>query len=470
MKLSILNSYKNGGTHETNPYGGIPLGNATVEEGETAVNLPDKKYIFSDRIDVMDSDILKDFNLPSYLKDKTFAKASEAIEGKFKDRFDKQSRATKAEMLDRLSKAQDHIKTKNDISSFAEGGDISPYISSIGGGVDMLSDALIDDPVISGTLDGVTSGAAAGATFGPLGAGIGGLLGGGLSLLKGSKAKEEAQDAMNSKALSDTKHLRSDFKHGGKMYDKGGPFDIINPLFTTTPTLPAGDAKVLGEDDFNKVSTGAKLRTGIGRGANWLGENFGNIMQYAPIAGNLNELNKLDKPVTRRGDRLGNKYEKDLFNTQSLINQINNNNVNRALEESSTGNLGALRSNILAANANKNRAISDALIKGDQINRDEGRFEFQSDFNRDRINTQLDLNYLNRQDADQGAYESARSNLRQQLFSDIGDIGREEVNKKLVREMFGYKWNGKYFVDDKGKEYTQAEVAKKIKQKRDGSS
>ena len=50
--LDFLTEYKNGGTHETNPLGGIPVGQkARVEEGEYKFTDPDTKesYIFSNR-------------------------------------------------------------------------------------------------------------------------------------------------------------------------------------------------------------------------------------------------------------------------------------------------------------------------------------------------------------------------------------------------------------------------------------
>jgi len=52
-----LNSFNTGGLHEQNPYGGIPQGKGnngklnTVEQGETSFNLPQGKFIFSNRID-----------------------------------------------------------------------------------------------------------------------------------------------------------------------------------------------------------------------------------------------------------------------------------------------------------------------------------------------------------------------------------------------------------------------------------
>lgn len=53
---SELIRYDNGGTHEQNPIGGVPIGMGvngklnTVEEGETQFNFDGKDYIFSDRL------------------------------------------------------------------------------------------------------------------------------------------------------------------------------------------------------------------------------------------------------------------------------------------------------------------------------------------------------------------------------------------------------------------------------------
>lgn len=52
----MLNLFAKGGTHEQNPYGGIPQGTGqngqmnTVEEGETSFKIEGKKFIFSNRI------------------------------------------------------------------------------------------------------------------------------------------------------------------------------------------------------------------------------------------------------------------------------------------------------------------------------------------------------------------------------------------------------------------------------------
>jgi hypothetical protein len=55
-QVGDFTSFKTGGTHESNPYGGIPQGTnsqgqmRTVEEGEAAFKFNDGKYIFSNRL------------------------------------------------------------------------------------------------------------------------------------------------------------------------------------------------------------------------------------------------------------------------------------------------------------------------------------------------------------------------------------------------------------------------------------
>jgi len=58
LSPNLLETYDSGGLHETNPYGGIPIGVGknskmnTVEQGEAAFNFKDGKYIFSNRLKI----------------------------------------------------------------------------------------------------------------------------------------------------------------------------------------------------------------------------------------------------------------------------------------------------------------------------------------------------------------------------------------------------------------------------------
>lgn len=66
-------------------------------------------------------DILAKFNLPNYVKGKTFAQASKAIDDKFKDRTDPESLATLEELQGRLQQAQEYVKAEQMKLSSPEG-------------------------------------------------------------------------------------------------------------------------------------------------------------------------------------------------------------------------------------------------------------------------------------------------------------------------------------------------------------
>lgn len=59
-------------------------------------------------------DLFKQFNLPSYTMNKSFAGASKAIQDRFKDRKDKDSKATEMELLGRLRDAQEYVKQQEE--------------------------------------------------------------------------------------------------------------------------------------------------------------------------------------------------------------------------------------------------------------------------------------------------------------------------------------------------------------------
>lgn len=123
---------ESGGTHEENPIGGVPVGSDengtmnTVEQGETIL----KDFVYSNRIKLPeDIDLKSEYNLPNALKGKTFAKASEIINNKFKEREDKVSLETKQVFLDRLASLQEELKqAEKDAEMIANG--IDPNIEN----------------------------------------------------------------------------------------------------------------------------------------------------------------------------------------------------------------------------------------------------------------------------------------------------------------------------------------------------
>lgn len=123
---------ESGGTHEENPIGGVPMGTDaegtmnTVEQGETVL----KDFVYSNRIKLPeDIDLKSEYNLPNALKGKTFAKASEIINNKFKEREDKVSLETKQVFLNRLASLQEELKqAEKDAEMIANG--IDPNIEN----------------------------------------------------------------------------------------------------------------------------------------------------------------------------------------------------------------------------------------------------------------------------------------------------------------------------------------------------
>lgn len=116
-----------GGTHEENPIGGVPVGSDengtmnTVEQGETIM----KDFVYSNRLYLPEDINLKsEYGLPNSLKGKSFAKASEIINNKFKDREDKTSLETKKIFLDRLANLQEQLKQEEQQVNNANTGDL----------------------------------------------------------------------------------------------------------------------------------------------------------------------------------------------------------------------------------------------------------------------------------------------------------------------------------------------------------
>src|SRR5690554_4272569 len=111
--MNELNQFNVGGSHESNPYSGIPLGTDqngvpnTVEENETMFD----DFVFSDRI-VLRPDVVSQVGLPKTLANKTVAEATKIIDKQFKDRNSKIDKSTRDAMYDRIAQAQEIIKAE----------------------------------------------------------------------------------------------------------------------------------------------------------------------------------------------------------------------------------------------------------------------------------------------------------------------------------------------------------------------
>lgn len=113
----MLTNIENGGTHEENPLGGVPMGpNASVEQGETVQRNtePGTDFVFSDRLPEkgITKEMAAEYNLPKNMIGKTFANASKTIEKQNHRKHDIIDKNTKDVALARLRDAQEEYKDR----------------------------------------------------------------------------------------------------------------------------------------------------------------------------------------------------------------------------------------------------------------------------------------------------------------------------------------------------------------------
>ena len=119
-------------------------------------------------------DVMAQFNLPSYLKNKTFSEASKIIDNKFKDRTDPESIATLNELQGRLQKAQEHVKAEQLKLSQPSGASTNSPLESLGAGASATEPHGDNKMFLGGLLGGQAGGQMGGQAQG----GLAGFMGG----------------------------------------------------------------------------------------------------------------------------------------------------------------------------------------------------------------------------------------------------------------------------------------------------
>ncbi|MBP3279358.1 MAG: hypothetical protein J6M44_10425, partial [Butyrivibrio sp.] len=116
-----------GGSHESNPFDGVPMGFDAegipnlVEEGETVYN----NYVFSDRMHVPDF-MLKDLGLPKSKKHISFADASKKLAKESEQRpNDPFSQAGLDASLSKLAEIQETERMRKNAKEYIEGGEFA---------------------------------------------------------------------------------------------------------------------------------------------------------------------------------------------------------------------------------------------------------------------------------------------------------------------------------------------------------
>lgn len=121
---NMLTKFNTGGSHEENPFGGIPQGMAPdgqpnlVEQGETKWD--DEDYVFSKRLTI-NKRLVKEYNLPKDFIGKTFAYATQKFDEKFNEHEnDAISIATQNAILSRTQEAQEALRADMEMKQLTE--------------------------------------------------------------------------------------------------------------------------------------------------------------------------------------------------------------------------------------------------------------------------------------------------------------------------------------------------------------
>jgi hypothetical protein len=225
--------------------------------------------------------------------------------------------------------------------------------------------------------------------------------------------------------------------------------NFLKPIGTTVPytieTQPRIDVSNANRIITSGPSTFDILKYNANKIGNVINNNAGNIARYAPIAANAYQLSQLKKPQEEKLKRLDNRYAPsyvDLAQQQNIVNQELN-NTNSAIQESGASQ-GASRNAILGSQLNKTKALSNAYMNAEAQNRQQDDRAQTFNLGVDQTNLQQSNSELDINDRNSAAYRNEKSKYISAIGNDIGEVGKEQVQKKMISTATGYTYDGKY--------------------------
>ena len=160
-------------------------------------------------------------------------------------------------------------------------------------------------------------------------------------------------------------------------------------------------------------------------------------------------------------DRLGNRYKPeyvDETSLQNIANQTMNNTIN-AISQSGASE-GQIRSSILGSQLQRTKALSDAYSNAAAQNRATNDRAQTFNLGVDQVNLQQSNTEKENFARDQAAYRNAKREYITGIGEGIGDIGKEQVQKKIIAKTTGYRWDGTYVKDTTGNIVTDPTTGK----------
>ena len=351
---------------------------------------------------------------------------------------------------------QEYMRTQN---QHAEGGPIDPKNKSMSS---LIFNGIIDQSSIYGIGDSIFNNKSIkdSDTIGLIPGGVTQLLS--FAVGQGEKEKEHisqfnrnknqgkklsVKDSLTNKRVRD--NIPNQFKKGGKIEPVNSLTPIKDLVKVKDNSQIKSDSKLLGyhENDqtfLQKIRLGAE--DAINASSKFISENPDKL-RYAPAISNAMQLANLSKPDQETTSTLGNRYEKQLIDTNALVNLTREeSNANREAILNASGGSGAVaRANLLGSQLNSTRAISDAYLRANEINANEARQEQSFNLGVDQVNLNQDNLAKDIRARNKGVYDTEKSRLKAAIATDLGSIGQEELYKRFP-ELLGmdYNYKGKY--------------------------
>jgi len=377
---SNIEEFNQGGTHEQNPNGGIQVGIGangkpdTVEQGETAVIINGRKFIFSARVEFRNKG-----EFPTFMKDSTFADASKNLEEAFKDRLGPEDKATKKAFLERLALKQETIKELQENPGLEEEGQQNQFQ---GGG---FGGGLFDTNFME--------------QYAPSGYDYNG------PLLP--TKTEEAR----SEFVTDPNALPSSVYDPEAWEKEYGQYSDIGVL------SPDGNAPTPFWKDDEKLGKAV-----LGLGA---------LGSLAGVFGSMRARNKMRKPGEVKAHLLdASGITENLVNRQDILREVAHTQQSAigALGAKASGDFGAFAANVAGIQGKTAQATSRAMLQASELDaKEKSRVqELKLGAQRFNVQSQNQADLANEQNL--AAYEAQRAAYSQGIVANISSLGQTAVN------------------------------------------
>ena len=418
---SQLTSFQSGGSHESNPNGGILQGTGAngkpnlVEEGETK----HEDYIFSDRLKI-NPQISKDFKLPKGLNGKTFADASKYLNREAKDRPNDpiSNNAVKAQLA-KLTAAQEGLKAQ-----------MQPQ-------------------------QGIPMGGQPNANI-------------------------LSQGYANSGFIDQT-HYQNPTLQGANIGAKGMPLTKLNtPLVGIDQNAYARSMKLQGVDwKANPLSNVKDINVALKEAAAFRERNpyqqeevqSDDFSRYAPVAANIAmgigdmfESPEVVKYGRVNPERITARMDYQPIDTEWMTNKMNATYASNRdqMINNAGGNRAIAMAGLSGINQQQQNAVGEAYLKAQDINynRKNQATQFNAGIEAQNVaaqnaaqqaNLQLQMQEIDANARNRAAKRNAARQAILNAASNIGDIGRENYFGRTAEKTFGYDKEGNFISQDGNK-------------------